>query len=414
MDSNPVSQDIPIRLPILLDGGTGTGLEKYGYDHTVSTAQFVCEHPEALTQLQQGFIDAGLQILYTATHGANRENLKAYGVEDKTEQLNAAAAKITYDSFHEKALIAGCLSSTGLYIEPYGDYTFTEIMSVYRQQVKALSPYCDMFVIETVPALWNMRAAVLACKKENKPIIATMKVDEDGETAIGTNVLCTLLVLQAMGISAFGLNCTSADLCPDIISEIAPYAKIPLIVKPSAVYEQDGERLSISPEEFAFAVKKSVLSGAEIAGGCCGTGKEHIAALREMFASLDASEINPVEKQDTSLALATENQMFFLDPETTEFSPAVECGPYMEDDIAQMCGESYDVLTVSINSPDDAIDFGRNMHMATLPVAFLSDDEISLKMALMLYQGRAIIDRKSLIEPEKLEAMAEKYGAVLY
>ena len=121
-----------------------------------------------------------------------------------------------------------------------------------------------------------------------------------------------------------------------------------------------------------------------------------------MFASLDASEINPVEKQDTSLALATENQMFFLDPETTEFSPAVECGPYMEDDIAQMCGESYDVLTVSINSPDDAIDFGRNMHMATLPVA------------LMLYQGRAIIDRKSLIEPEKLEAMAEKYGAVLY
>ena len=56
-----------------------------------------------------------------------------------------------------------------------------------------------------------------------------------------------------------------------------------------------------------------------------------------MFASLDASEINPVEKQDTSLALATENQMFFLDPETTEFSPAVECGPYIgRNDIAQM------------------------------------------------------------------------------
>lgn len=193
MDSNPVSQDIPIRLPILLDGGTGTGLEEYGYDHSMSTAQFVCANPEALIELQQGFIDAGSQILYTATHGANRENLKAFGVEDKTEELNAAAAKITYDSFHEKALIAGCLSSTGLYIEPYGDYTFTEIMSVYRQQVKALSPYCDMFVIETVPALWNMRAAVLACKKENKPIIATMKVDEDGETAIGT-MYCVLFL----------------------------------------------------------------------------------------------------------------------------------------------------------------------------------------------------------------------------
>lgn len=297
MDSNPVSQDIPIRLPILLDGGTGTGLEEYGYDHSMSTAQFVCANPEALIELQQGFIDAGSQILYTATHGANRENLKAFGVEDKTEELNAAAAKITYDSFHEKALIAGCLSSTGLYIEPYGDYTFTEIMSVYRQQVKALSPYCDMFVIETVPALWNMRAAVLACKKENKPIIATMKVDEDGETAIGTNVLCTLLVLQEMGISAFGLNCTSADLCPDIIEEIAPYAKVPLIVKPSAVYETDGEKQKVSPEEFAFAVKKSVINGAEIVGGCCGTGKEHLSELRKMLDTLDASEIKSVENR---------------------------------------------------------------------------------------------------------------------
>lgn len=199
----------------------------------MSTAQFVCEHLDALVQLQQSFLDAGSQVLYTATHGANCENLKAFGAEDKTEELNATAAKITYDNFHGKALIAGCLSSTGLYIEPYGDYTFTEIMSVYRQQVKALSPYCDMFVIETVPALWNMRAAVLACKKENKPIIATMKVDEDGDTAIGTNVLCAMLVLQEMGISAFGLNCTSADLCPDIIEEIAPYAKIPLIVNPA-------------------------------------------------------------------------------------------------------------------------------------------------------------------------------------
>ena len=139
MDSIPVSQEIPIPLPILLDGGTGTGLFAYGYDRSVSAAQFVCLHPDALIKLQQGFTDSGAQVLYTATHGANRENLKAFGCEDMTEQLNASAAKITYDNFHDKALIAGCLSSTGLYIEPYGDYTFTEIMSVYRQQVSALS-----------------------------------------------------------------------------------------------------------------------------------------------------------------------------------------------------------------------------------------------------------------------------------
>ena len=86
----------------------------------------------------------------------------------------------------------------------------------------------------------------------------------------------------------------------------------------------------------------------------------------------------------------------------------------MTDEITEACSQNYDVLTVSINSPDDAIDFCRNMHMATLPVSFLSDDEISLKVALMLYNGRAIVDTNSLIEPERLERIAQKYGAVLY
>ena len=52
MDSIPVSQEIPIPLPILLDGGTGTGLFAYGYDRSVSATQFVSLHPDALIKLQ--------------------------------------------------------------------------------------------------------------------------------------------------------------------------------------------------------------------------------------------------------------------------------------------------------------------------------------------------------------------------
>lgn len=412
MESYSASQDIPIPLPILLDGGFGE-LHDYGYNHDVPLTQFVTEHPDILKKIQQGFLDSGAQILYTATAGANSAALKKFGLSDKTAELNQSAAKITYDEFHGKAVIAGCISTSGLYIEPYGESTFTEIMSVYRDQVKALSPYCDMFAIEEMPALWNLRAAVLACKKEKKPIIVTMRVDEDGDSDTDTNLLSALIVLQELGISAFGISCTNPYLCAELIEQLAPYARIPLISKPCAAYIEENIKRTLTPDEYVSAVEQSLKNGAEIIGGCCGATTEHLTALKKLLDKFDFNCVQ-IEKQDTSLVFATENQRFFLDPDTTEFSPAIECGPDMTDVIGEMCDENYDVLTVSINSPDDAIDFGKNMHMSTLPVAFLSDDEISLKMALMLYNGRAIVDTKSLIEPDTLKTISEKYGAVLY
>lgn len=414
MDSYASLQDIPIQTPILLDGGIGTGLTKYGYDKNTPLAKFAIENPDAVIQLQQGYLDSGAKIIRTATFGANRAVLSQYGLEDMTASLNEQAAKITYDAFHEKAIIAGCISTSGLYIDPYGESTFTELMSVYREQVKALSPYCDMFSIENVPAIWNMRAAVLACKKEHKPIMVTMCVDEDGDTDVGTNVLSTLIILQELGINAFGISRTAADITAELIKKIAPYAKIPLIAKPSAEYiAANGEKQRLSPEKFADSLRLCVENGAIIIGGSNYSDGECQRAIRDMLAGGDY-EIPQIEKQDMSLVFADENQVFFLEPDTTEFSPAIECAPDMTEEITDICDESYDVLTVQINSPDDAIDFARNMHMSTLPVAFLSDDEISLKMALMLYQGRAIVDGKSLIDEEKLVAIAQKYGAVLY
>ena len=175
MDSFSSKQEIP--LYGILDSGNAAGLGKYGYDGTTPISLFSCEHKNHLISFQQQQLDMGADILYTATNGANRAILSKYGLEDKTEELNVNAAKITYDNFHGKAIIAGCITSSAMTVEPYGDYTFTEIMSVYRQQVQALSPYCDIFVIEGVPSMWNLRAAVIACKKEKKPVIVTMTAD---------------------------------------------------------------------------------------------------------------------------------------------------------------------------------------------------------------------------------------------
>lgn len=86
----------------------------------------------------------------------------------------------------------------------------------------------------------------------------------------------------------------------------------------------------------------------------------------------------------------------------------------MEELISDVCETSCDILRVEIISSDDAIDFARNAHMSTLPVMFLSDNEIALKMALMLYQGIAMIDSSTMIPENILSDICKKYGAVIY
>lgn len=286
------------------------------------------------------------------------------------------------------------------------DRTFTEIITMYREKGQSLFDCCDMMVFSELTKLHHMRAAVLSARKAEIPSAIIMDVDEEGNTVDGTNAMCALIVLQELGISAFGVYCENLTVCADIIAQLAPFAKIPLA---ACVESFDGEG---DQSEIADKLERVMMLGAAVIG-LREADSNAKAILKKAVTEFPFESVH-IEKQDTSLVFATENQRFFLEPDTTEFSPPIECEPDMADVIGDVCDESYDVLTVRINSPDDAIDFCRNMHMATLPASFLSEDEISLKMALMLYDGKAIIDTGSLIERETLERIAKKYGAVLY
>ena len=71
MDSYPSLQDIPIQTPVLLDGGIGTGLTKYGYNTDTPLVKFAVENPDAVIALQQGYLDSGAQIIRTNTFASN-------------------------------------------------------------------------------------------------------------------------------------------------------------------------------------------------------------------------------------------------------------------------------------------------------------------------------------------------------
>lgn len=403
-------------LPLLLDGATGSNLIARGLPSGVCVEEWILDNPQVLIGLQREFIEAGSDVVYAPTFSANRIKLAHFGLEDKTADFNRRLVALSKEAAGGKALVAGDLSPTGEFVEPYGELSFSEMTDVYKEQAAALNEAgVDLFVIETMMSLAEIRAAVLACRKFGKPVFVTVTVDEYGRTLTGATALSCLISLQGLGVSAFGLNCSHGpDKMTDILKGIAPYARIPLIAKPNAGQPDEDGNYDLTPEGMAQGIVPLLQNGARIIGGCCGSTPAHVAALRRALDGFDFSAVS-AEEQDVSLVLANEQQVFFLSADGIESSRPLECSLDMADELVELCDEtSVDVITVELLSPEDAYLFSQNAHMARLPVMFRSESGPALKAALLSYHGRAMVDSSCELPREELCAIAAKYGAVLY
>ena len=276
---------------------------------------------------------------------------------------------------------------------PYGETSFTELKAIYKDRINELD--CgdkSAFMLDCMTMLADMRAAALECRKHGKPVYVILDVDSELLTEHELPADAALIVMQSIGAICFGLTSDDTEILLDGIRRIKPYSKIPLAVMPKSGTLTDSELSELLAEGTDVFI-----------------GLDDDCSTR--FRNLISSEGYYID----SLMLANERSAFFLEHDTTEISSPIECNTGMGEDLIAACEQSgCDVLKIQINSPDDALDFADNAHMATLPVMFSGDDEIAMKLAVMLYQGRALIDGTSLIDPEELKKTAQKYGAVIY
>lgn len=408
--------DEDVRLPLLLDGATGTNLFKAGMPKGVCVEKWILENEDVIKKIQKAFVENGSDAIYAPTFSANSARLSHYNLEEKTEEFNKKLVELSKSVAGEK-LVGGDISPTGLFIEPFGDASFSQLVSIYKQQAAALyESGVDFFIGETMMSLVDARAYVLACKKFNKPIFVTMTVDQRGKTITGANALSCLIILQELGISGFGLNCSyGPELMLPIIKEIAPFAKVPLIAKPNAGLPDPSNQneYSLNPTQMAQEMIPLLEAGVKIIGGCCGTTPEHIKEIRKTLDSFDFSKVN-IQKEFQDIILASENEIYFIDSERIEFSETIECSPDMADDLLDVEKEAQTVVLVKIDTPDEARMFAENAHMLKAPVSLLCRDELTLKAALFMYNGRAMVDTNCDIPRETLEQICKKYGAYLY
>ena len=410
---------IPLSLPFLMDGATGTELQKRGMPLGACTEQWALEHPEALLELQRAYVEAGAQVLVTPTLGANRGALEKFGLADRVEEYNARLTGLTRQAAAGRALVAGDLGPTLHAIPPYGETPFEVLVGFYAEQAAALERAgVDLFLVESVMAMAEARAAVLGIRESGsrRPILVTCYCDEEGRTPSGTDVLACAIVMQGMGVTAFGLNCVDPAVAEEQLARLHLYTDLPLIAEPSAGLPDLASGKPDYPDNadaFARRAPQWAAAGVRIFGGCCGTAPAHIAALGRAMATVDFSAFPPVEKDPDVIPCASEKEARFITPDV-DVGETIQCTDHLMEDILEAEEERpVAALKIEVLDTDDLEIFAREQYAVRDALCLWSDVPELLEGALRAYQGRAFYDGTAELEPEFLARMSEKYGLIL-
>ena len=282
---------------VFLDGATGTLIQKSGirYDHVPETLNLT--HPERMISFHKAYLDAGADIVYANTFGANAYKLEGCG-HSVSEIIRAGLQNARTATAGTDALVALDVGPTGMLLEPAGSLTFEEAYDLFAEEMDAAGD-ADLIVIETMTDLYEAKAAVLAAQEHapGKPILVTMTFEPSGRTFAGVSAESAALTLSGLGVDALGVNCSLGpkELEP-IIARMAQYTDLPLVFKPNAgLPDPNSNEYDIGPEEFASAVKEIAPLGLKLVGGCCGTTPEYIACIKEALKDTVYSHQTPQE-----------------------------------------------------------------------------------------------------------------------
>lgn len=425
--------------PVLLDGATGTNLQKAGMPVGVCPEQWILENSEVLIDLQKRYVEAGTDILFAPTFTASRIKLKEYGLEDHLEEMNRKLVALSKEAAKgTNALVAGDLTMTGEQLYPLGDLMFEDLVDVYKEQAKIIADAgADLFVVETMMSLQECRAAVLAIREVcDLPVMVSLTYNEDGRTLYGTDPVTAVVVMQSLGADAVGMNCsTGPEAMLEPIAKMAEYAAIPLLAKPNAGMPEliDGQTVfNVEPEEFAEVGKKLVEEGAAIIGGCCGTTPEHIRALKEAVKGIPVKA--PLQTKRRMLTSERKSVEITLDGRFMVIGERINPTGKKKLQAELKEGSLNLVRTMALEQEENGasildINMGMNgidekeMMLRTIyevtstvdcPLCIDSSHVDIIETALRIYPGRALINSISLEKEkfEKLLPIAKKYGAM--
>jgi methionine synthase I (cobalamin-dependent)/5,10-methylenetetrahydrofolate reductase len=284
--------------PLLADGGMGTLLFSRGLPQRACLDELATTRPDLIGSIHREYLEAGADLIETASFGANRIRLAAYGLSHEAHRFSRRSAQVARearDVSGREVLVGGSVGPLGAPTREMVHLDDARVRTAYREQLEGLlEGGIDVFVIETHVDLRHLLLAVEEARRAaDLPIMAELTFGEDLTLPDGTTPETAARALAAAGVDAIGVNCgVGPQACLDAVEAMgrADGVTLPRSIMPNAGLPQriEGQFVyAAGPEYFGGMVSRFVRGGARIVGGCCGTTPEHIAAMR---AALDAGD----------------------------------------------------------------------------------------------------------------------------
>lgn len=289
--SNALSRMLANRDWLLADGATGTTLFNMGLQSGDAPELWNVDHPDRITQLYKGAVDAGSDIFLTNSFGGTQARMKLHDAQHRVHELNKAAAEIgreVADTAGRDVIVAGSVGPTGEIMAPMGRLTHEIAVEMFHEQAEGLKAGgADVLWVETISAPEEYKAAAEAAKLADMPWCGTMSFDTAGRTMMGLTSAAMAAMVEKLDHTplAYGANCGvgASDLLRTVLGFRAAGTERPIVAKGNAGIPKyvDGHiHYDGTPELMARYAVLARDCGATIIGGCCGTTPEHLSHMR--------------------------------------------------------------------------------------------------------------------------------------
>ncbi|TMF07837.1 MAG: methionine synthase, partial [Chloroflexi bacterium] len=311
---------------VIFDGSMGVMLQHKGLSDEEFRGQRFRNHPKPLrnnsdvlcltqpdlvTQVHRDYLEAGADIVTTNTFTATRVSQADYDLEEFVYEMNLAGARLARKAAdaYENRFVAGSLGPTNvtLSLSPkvedpsYREVTFDQLRDGYAEAASALKEGgVDILLIETVFDTLNAKAAIAAVREVAPEIplfVSVTIVDRSGRNLSGQTVEAFWTSVEHSEPFAAGVNCSlgATEMRPyvEAMSRVAP---VYVICYPNAGLPNSFGGYDEQPPTTSSLLKEFAKAGfLNAAGGCCGTGPEHIRQIREAMAAIPARQVPKLE-----------------------------------------------------------------------------------------------------------------------
>lgn len=416
---------------IFFDGGMGTMLQAKGMKMGATPELLNISNPDWIIDIHRQYINAGANIIYANTFGANSYKLSKSG-KSVDEVIKAAIVCAKEAVKGTDTLVALDLGPIGQLLEPTGTLKFEEAYEIYKEQIIA-GKDADLIVFETQTDLYELKAGVLAAKENSDlPIVCTMTFEKNHRTFTGCGISNMALTLDGLGVDAMGVNCSLGpkDLYP-VIEELSNFTNTPIVVKPNAgLPDPITNKYDIDAKEFANQLQGFEKYGVKILGGCCGTTPEYIKEISGLFSDKKVKKNNC--QKYVAICSATEtvvvNQPCIIGERINPTGKKKFKEALLNNDIDYILNQAIeqvhggaDILDVNVGLP--GVDEKAMMVKAIKAIQSVTDVPLQidstipevLESALRVYNGKPIINSVNGEENSlnNVLPLVKKYGAAV-